>query len=548
MILMQTPRRLKSKNENFVNTKNKFLKMVYFKQTNLLFCNSGKKTFKRDLKATLQTLLMLLTTSVTLGQFTTDEITYGNRFNLENSNSWAIGAGVSNFIMHGDLRSLGTNNLGNFYNVGGYVYVDKMFNPLLGLEFKATYSQLSGGSQYLSDIYQVLYVPDAVIRNGVSEAINRENLFFEGRAYGAELNLILSISNLYQTSSTKWHAAGYFGIGYHIYNSALYEKLDDGTNFKFDGADFGSNSTRNSENSASSIYLSAQFGIKRKISNRIDIEARTGMYFNYEDHLDATISNKQDWETFFVTSIGITVKLGKKKVFTIWGTDNKNANNFKIIDTDKDGVMDLLDTDPNTPVGVMVYGNGSPVDADKDGLPDYKDKCAFEYGPLSNEGCPTLIDTDGDGVMDGKDLCPNKAGMLENNGCPKQKAIKNDSNTINQQIAFLATNIYFETNSNKIMNISFNNLDKIVTLMKNTPKILFEIEGHTDNRNSERYNMYLSQKRAATIRKYIIKQGISSKRLKSIGYGENRPRYSNENAGGRQLNRRVEIKAIAIQD
>jgi outer membrane protein OmpA-like peptidoglycan-associated protein len=138
--------------------------------------------------------------------------------------------------------------------------------------------------------------------------------------------------------------------------------------------------------------------------------------------------------------------------------------------------------------------------------------------------------------------------MLENNGCPKQKAIKNDSNTINQQIAFLATNIYFETNSNKIMNISFNNLDKIVTLMKNTPKILFEIEGHTDNRNSERYNMYLSQKRAATIRKYIIKQGISSKRLKSIGYGENRPRYSNENAGGRQLNRRVEIKAIAIQD
>ena len=262
----------------------------------------------------LPTIFSLFITSLSFGQFTTDEISYGNRLDLKNNNnSWAIGGGFSNFIMHGDLRSIGTNNLGNFYNFGGYAYVNKMFNPLLGLELKLSYNQMSGGSQYLSDIYEVLYVPGSVVRNGNSVRVNKENLFFEGRAYGAELNLIFSFSNLYETKVSKWHAAGYFGIGYHLYNSALYEKLNDGTNFAFDDANFGYNPTRNSENEASSIYLSAQVGLKRKISKRIDIEARTGIYFNNEDHLDATISNKQDWETFFVTSIGVSVKLGKNK-------------------------------------------------------------------------------------------------------------------------------------------------------------------------------------------------------------------------------------------
>jgi outer membrane protein OmpA-like peptidoglycan-associated protein len=479
-----------------------------------------------------------------VAQFTTDEITYGNRIDLENSNSWAVGAGFSNFIMHGDLRSLGTNNLGNFYNFGGYILADKMFNPMLGLELKVSYNQISGGSQYLSDIYQVLYVPTSVIRSGVSETVKRENLFFEGRAYGAELNLIFSFSNLYKTSASKWHAAGYFGIGYHQYNSALYEKLDNGTDYIFDDANFGANPTRNSSTEASSIYLSAQFGLKRRLSKRVDLEARTGMYFNYEDHLDATISNKQDWETFFVTSIGVIVKLGKKKVFTIWGDDNKNVDSFKIIDTDKDGVMDQLDIEPNTPAGVMVYGNGRAVDSDKDGLPDYKDKCPLEYGPISNEGCPLNIDSDGDGIMDGKDLCPNEAGVKENRGCPKQKVVKDDTNSISQQIALLATSIYFDTNSDKIKNISFSNIDKIVRLMKKVPKVKFIIEGHTDNRNSERYNLYLSQRRAASVRKYMIRQGIPANNLESKGYGESRPKYSNFNAGGRQLNRRVEIKPV----
>ncbi|WP_181858136.1 OmpA family protein [Polaribacter sp. WD7] len=492
-------------------------------------------------------LLSTLIVAKSYSQFTTDEITYGNRIDLENSNSWAIGGGITNFIMHGDLRSIGTSDDTNYWNFGAMVYIDKMFNPLLGLEAKLTYTQISGGAQYFNndpDNHTPSYVN---INNPNSDNFVRDldNLFFEGRAIGAELNLIFSFTNLYQTNASKWHAAGYFGVGYHFYNSKLGERnRTDSPNGEvfFPDADFGSNPARNSVDNASSIYLSAQLGIKRRISKRVDLEFRTGMYFNYEDHLDAAITRKQDWETFFVTSIGLAVKLGKKKIFTIWGDENGGGNQFKIVDTDNDGVMDQLDIEPNTPAGVMVYGNGKAVDSDKDGLPDYKDKCPLKYGPISNQGCPLNTDADGDGIMDGEDLCPNTPGVVENKGCPKQDA--SAPTNVTQQIGLLAASIYFDTNSDRIKSISFGTIDKIINLMKKVPDVNFIIEGHTDNRNSDRYNLYLSQRRAASVRKYMINQGIPAERLESKGYGESRPKFSNENAGGRQLNRRVEIKPV----
>ncbi|MCG1037280.1 OmpA family protein [Polaribacter sargassicola] len=480
-------------------------------------------------------LLLVLTiffAANSFAQFTTNEITYAKTINLENSNSWAVGGGFSNFIMHGDMRSIGTSDDTQYLNFGVFAYVDKMFNPLLGLELKATYSKISGGAQYFSDVYELLYVDNTVIR---------DNMRFEGKALGAELNLILNFTNLYQTSTRNWNAAGYFGLGYHQYDSALYEINPTGEDNLL--VDFGYNKARNSVNKASSIYLSGQFGLKRRISKRVDLEFRTGIYFNYEDHLDAAISNKQDWETFFVTSLGAVVKLGKKKVFAIWGDDTLGQQSnpgLRISDTDKDGVMDQLDIEPNTPAGVLVYGNGKAIDSDQDGLPDYKDKCPLVYGPISNEGCPVLVDSDKDGITDDKDACPDTPGVIENNGCPKQVTTVN--NNITQQINLLAASINFNTNSDKIKPVSYTTIDEIISLMKKIPEIKFIIEGHTDNVGNDNYNLDLSQRRATSVVNYMIKQGISNDRLESEGFGETRPKFSNNTEGGRQLNRRVEIK------
>ena len=147
-------------------------------------------------KVFLLVLFFNIIISNSFGQFTTDEISYGSRIDLENSNSWGVGAGLTNFIMHWDLRSIGTGDQGNYINFGGMVYVNKMFNPLLGLEFKASLNKISGGAQYFSNTgnYFVVYA------NSVT---NLNNLNFKGQAYGGELNLIFSFTNLYEASSSK---------------------------------------------------------------------------------------------------------------------------------------------------------------------------------------------------------------------------------------------------------------------------------------------------------------------------------------------------------
>jgi outer membrane protein OmpA-like peptidoglycan-associated protein len=397
-------------------------------------------------------------------------------------------------------------------------------------------------------------------------------MYFEGALYGGEFNLIFSFTNLYQTKAVKWHSAGYFGVGYHQYNSQLFEKnITGGKDTPI--VDFGTNPARNSVNAASSIYLSAQLGVKRRISKKLDLELRSGMYFNYEDHLDATISNKQNWETFFVTSIGVVMNIGKNKVYTIWDDDTPKQPNFQIIDTDKDGVMDQLDKEPNTPPGVMVYGNGVGIDSDKDGIQDHVDSCPLKYGPLSNKGCPLPKDSDQDGIIDVEDLCPLVAGTVSNKGCPLPKDTDQDgiidvedlcplvpgtvSNKgcpedekiqvaetveIENKIALFATNIYFDTNSDQIQKISLPIIAKIIGLMKKVPNITFIIEGHTDDRSSKQYNLELSQRRANAIKKYISNAGIDQQRLEAKGFGELQPKFSNQNLNGRKLNRRVEIK------
>ncbi len=480
-------------------------------------------------------LALLLVSTCTFAQFTTDDFTYRKSIDFKNSNTWAIGGGFSNFIMHGDLRSIGTGNQGNFWNFGGYLYVDKMFNPLLGLEFKVNYNKISGGAQYFSDIYDVLYVDGTQITN---------NLFFDGTAYGAEMNLIFSFSNLYIQNANKWHFSGYLGMGYHQYDSHLFERNPDGSATSL--VDFGLNPARNSVNKASSIYLSIQAGIKYRLSKRVDIEFRPSWYFNYEDHLDAAISNKQDWETFFVTHVGVAIKLGREKIFTIWGDDESKdsiaAPPVELIDTDQDGVIDRFDKEPRTPLGVAVYANGIAVDSDGDTIPDYKDKCRFEPGPPNNEGCPITGDQDKDGIPDRLDKCIDIKGLEIYIGCPNEETLKLKEVV---EVLSYSKNIYFETDSNEIRSATYYTmLDEVANIMLKNPNVSFSVSGYTDNIGDEGYNQRLSERRAKEARLYLIARGVEEDRVSAKGYGELNPKYDNKTKQGRQLNRRVEIKSV----
>ena len=80
--------------------------------------------------------------------------------------------------------------------------------------------------------------------------------------------------------------------------------------------------------------------------------------------------------------------------------------------------------------------------------------------------------------------------------------------------------------------------------MKEYPNANFLIEGHTDSRGSDSYNLKLSNERAASVRDYLTTIGMDGARLTSKGFGEERPIATNNTAAGRQQNRRVEISLV----
>lgn len=70
----------------------------------------------------------------------------------------------------------------------------------------------------------------------------------------------------------------------------------------------------------------------------------------------------------------------------------------------------------------------------------------------------------------------------------------------------------------------------------------FTLEGHADERGTEEYNMVLSQRRAASVRKYLVDLGVSPGALDTVGYGENKPAVRGSNEEAWAANRRVEFK------
>ena len=105
-------------------------------------------------------------------------------------------------------------------------------------------------------------------------------------------------------------------------------------------------------------------------------------------------------------------------------------------------------------------------------------------------------------------------------------------------------NIYYETDSFRILPQSESELQNLVTFMKNNSKMKIEIQGHTDSSGNAEANRILSERRAKSVVDYLVKNGITLNRLKSGGYGDKIPIASNETPEGRMLNRRTTIKIL----
>ncbi len=217
------------------------------------------------------------------------------------------------------------------------------------------------------------------------------------------------------------------------------------------------------------------------------------------------------------------------------------------LDNDKDGLVDRLDKcrlEPEDRDNFQDEDGCPDLDNDGDGIPDTDDKCPLEPedrdGFQDEDGCPDL-DNDQDGILDPDDQCPLQAevinGLKDEDGCPDKKGpVQIEHGKIT------APPVFFATGKDVILKRSFPVLQMVADTFRDNPWVKkVRIEGHTDNRGRDSFNMDLSDRRAHSVMRFLVQAGVSPDRLQAQGFGETQPIESNSTRAGRAANRRVEF-------
>jgi outer membrane protein OmpA-like peptidoglycan-associated protein len=213
-------------------------------------------------------------------------------------------------------------------------------------------------------------------------------------------------------------------------------------------------------------------------------------------------------------------------------------------DNDKDGVLDVGDGCPLQAEDMDGFEDedGCPdPDNDQDGALDGDDSCPTEAedkdGFEDEDGCPDP-DNDQDGVLDAEDKCPTAPGNAEDQGCPKSVRMGDGQIIILERVEFA-------TGKDRILKKSHPLLQEVYNTLKVNPQIKrIRIEGHTDDKGSDKTNLKLSQRRARSVMTWMVQAGADPSRIEAYGCGESRPIDTNKTKDGRQANRRVEFHII----
>ena len=223
-------------------------------------------------------------------------------------------------------------------------------------------------------------------------------------------------------------------------------------------------------------------------------------------------------------------------------------------DRDGDGIADNIDKCPDEPEDFDGFEDtdGCPdPDNDRDGILDKKDLCPNEAedkdGFEDEDGCPDL-DNDQDRILDTDDSCPLKPetynGFEDEDGCPDKGSVIVEDDRIT-----ILDKIYFDTGSTVIQERSYPILDAVAATLNGNPQItLIEIQGHADERGSDRNNIRLTRGRAASVKDAMMARGVGSDRVRSAGYGERCPVDPRSNKAAWEKNRRVEFKIIETEE
>lgn len=208
------------------------------------------------------------------------------------------------------------------------------------------------------------------------------------------------------------------------------------------------------------------------------------------------------------------------------------------LDGDGDGIVDRLDKCPTEKEDFDSFKDDDgcvDADNDDDGVTDAADRCPLEKGIVENRGCPDK-DGDEDTVVDRLDNCPNEKGDPKFQGCKTKQLV-----VISKDKLEILDAVFFKTGSDIIETRSYLLLDNVSRVLNAHPEVeKVRVEGHTDNQGDPKMNLDLSERRAASVKKYLVEKGqVAEGRLVSKGYGDTKPVDDNKTKAGRDKNRRV---------
>lgn len=134
--------------------------------------------------------------------------------------------------------------------------------------------------------------------------------------------------------------------------------------------------------------------------------------------------------------------------------------------------------------------------------------------------------------------CPKDETPEETNGKKLKAAVQNGEQLVIE-------GVFFKFDSDQLTPASEKTLDNVAKVLKEYPNAKIEIQGHTDSLGNDMYNEFLSQRRAETVKSYLVSKGIPEDNLTTVGYGETKPIEDNGTEYGRAVNRRIEFKVLS---
>ncbi|MCI9844247.1 OmpA family protein [Flavobacterium pectinovorum] len=258
-----------------------------------------------------------------------------------------------------------------------------------------------------------------------------------------------------------------------------------------------------------------------KLSDRLALTADFSTIMNaLQSHTyDAAALNPEKGfnGALFNGTIGLTVYLGKNQKHADWVTIINNdmlvqreridALEKMLIDSDKDGVADYLDLEPNTIAGLMVDSKGRAVDLNNNGIPDELESYLTKTYPKNSNGDEAISDKE-------------SITKLVNGG-------------------YVAA--YFDFNKSTPTDSSTDGINFVLNYLRNNPSATVEVTGYADEIGNTSYNEKLANERANNVKNILTKAKISSERV-TVTSGGIDASVDKDSALARKLARRVTFK------